>query len=451
MKFEELTLSPEILSGLQNANYDQVTELQKAALPIILDSKDALIKAPKGNDKDASYVITALQKVSQKEEREDISVLILTPGSTAEISDLMDRIGSHAGVQCASVEDGQIDKHKEILQSDADVLIANPAPLLNAVQEQRYIFRNVDLLVIDAADEMLSRNLSQAISDIAKRIICKYQTVIFTGELNKNVNELAERYLNEPVMLETDDQGNSRTLNKPPKVSGSLSHGYIYVPSRMKISTLMAHLEEISNDRCVLFTASKRGTDRLYRILRKNNYKATSLHGKLSDEKRAQRFANFTNGDIQFLIVADISASELDLREVKQVINYDVPNDANEYRFRADLVGLGKTTRLLSLVSKQDRSDINLLENELGQAPKEFPLPEKVKQELNRRKQQKKKRPPKKKNKSQKRNNGRGKKPQKKKKEMELPRPSFDKLSGGRSGEKDAKSGVIGMLKRIFS
>ncbi|HET6527488.1 MAG TPA: DEAD/DEAH box helicase [Balneolaceae bacterium] len=450
MKFEELTLSPEVLSGLQNANYDEVTELQKAALPIILDSKDALIKAPKGNDKDVSCVIAALQKVIQKEDRDEPSVLILTPDSPEQINELMNSLGSDTGIQSASVEGEQADIHKEIQQS-ADVLVANPEPLMNTMQEQRRIFRQVDLLVIDGADEMVSRNLTPVINTIAKRIISKYQTVIYTGELNDDVNKLAERYLNDPQTLETDGRGKARLLNKPPEVSDSLSHGYIYVPPRMKISTLMAHLEEIANDRCVIFTASKRGTDRLYRILRKSNYKTTSLHGKLSDEKRAQRFANFTNGDIQFLLVSDISASELDLREVKQVINYDVPNDADEYRFRADLVGIGKTTRLLSLVSKQDRSDINLLENELGQAPKEFALPEKVKQELNKRKSQKKKRSPGKKSKSQNRNNGRGKKPQKKKKELELPRPSFDKLSGGRTGEKDTKTGVIGMLKKIFS
>jgi superfamily II DNA/RNA helicase len=155
-------------------------------------------------------------------------------------------------------------------------------------------------------------------------------------------------------------------------------------------------------------------------------------------------------------LVADIPAAELGLDRVTQVINYDVPNDPNEYRYRANLVGSGTASRIVSLVSKQDRSDINELENSLGQAPKELPLPDKVKQKLEERKKQKKK---KKKSRGGKRdnrskrgsNNGRGKK--KKDNELQLPRPSYDKLSGGKKGDspKDQKDGVIGLIKKLFS
>src|SRR5699024_2048 len=135
-----------------------------------------------------------------------------------------------------------------------------------------------------------------------------------------------------------------------------LKQSYIKVPPRMKISTLLAHLQNNDSGNSIIFTNSKRGTDKLYRILKKQHMKAVSLHYKLSDERQAQRLANFTNGNVQYLLVSDISAAQLDINGVTRVVNYDVPADANEYRYRAGLIGSGENNHITSLVSKQDQS-----------------------------------------------------------------------------------------------
>jgi superfamily II DNA/RNA helicase len=298
---------------------------------------------------------------------------------------------------------------------------------------------------------MVSLNLESKISDTLKRVLSDHQTVIYTSELNDGVKELSKKYLDNASVIGFENKPGM--LSEPPKVDQNLNHGYIYVPNRMKISTLMAHIDNTPTDNCVIFTASKRGTDRLYRVLRKRNLKATSLHGKLSDEKRSQRFANFANGDVQYLLVADIPAAELDIQRITQVINYDVPNNPDEYRYRTGLVGSGKASRVVSLVSKQDRNDINELESTLGQAPQELPLPDEVKQKLQERKKKKGKSAKKKKKRPQQGNqNGRGKKEED---GLELPRPSYDKLSGGRQGDGHSKqeeeSGVMGLIKKLFS
>lgn len=454
LKFEDMTLSPNIMSGLEDVNYTELTELQEEALPVVLDGKDALIKAAPGGSKIASFVIPALEQINNKEPKEGTSVLVLTPNpeEAQQIDELVWAMGYHAQIECASIDmDGDFEEQAEALQSEVEVIVGNPGPLLDVCAELRFIFRHVDLLVIDEADEMLSLNLDSKIKNITKRVLSDHQTLIYTEELNDDVKEFAKDYLDEPEAVGFEDEPGM--LTEPPELDQNLKQGYIYVPNRMKISTLMAHLEDTPTDNCVIFTASKRGTDRLYRILRKRNLKATSLHGKLSDEKHSQRFANFTNGDVQYLLVADIPAAELQINRVTQVINYDVPADPDEYRYRAGLVGSGKASRLVSLVSKQDRSDINKLENALGKAPKELPLPDKVKQKLEERKEKKnkskKKRDQRPKRGSQ---NGRGKKH--KDDDMQLPRPSYENLSGGRKGDaskKDEKDGVIGLIKKLFS
>lgn len=455
MKFEDMTLSPNIMSGLKDVNYTELTELQEEALPVILDGNDALIKAKPGSSKIASFVIPALQQIDQKEPNEGTSVLVLTPNpeESQEIDNLVWAMGYHAEIECASIDlESDSEEQAEALQSKVEVIVGNPGPLLDVCQDLRFIFRHVDLVVIDEADEMISLNLESKIKNILKRVLSKHQTLIYAEDIDDGVEELTKRYLEDPVAVGFEDDPGM--LKEAPKVDQSLKQGYIYVPNRMKISTLIAHITNTPTDNCVIFTASKRGTDRLYRTLRKRDLKATSLHGKLSDEKRSQRFANFTNGDVQYLLVADIPASELDLENITQVINYDVPADPDEYRYRADLVDSGKASRLVSLVSKQDRSDINKLEQELEQAPKELPLPEEVQQKLEERKK-KKNNGKKKKQSHQKKGsqNGRGKK-QKKDDELQLPRPSYENLSGGRKGdiqEEEDESGVMGLIKKLFN
>ncbi|NGP87234.1 DEAD/DEAH box helicase [Fodinibius halophilus] len=455
MKFEEIDLGPDIMSGLADVNYTELTELQEEVLPAVLEGKDALVKAEPGSDKIASFVIPALEMIDDREEKESASVLVLTPNpeESQQIDELVWAMGYHAQIESASVDmDTEPEEQEEALKSSVQVITGNPGPLADITKKLRFVFRDVKLVVIDATDSMVELGLQSKLKGILRRVLNEHQTIIYTGEMNDEVKKFAKHYLEDPEVIGLDSS--TKMLSEPPKVDSNLSHGYIYVPNRMKITTLMAHIEETPTDNCVIFTASKRGTDRLYRTLRKQNLKATSLHGKLSDEKRAQRFANFTNGDVQYLLVADIPAAELDIQRVTQVINYDVPANPDEYRYRADLVGSGKASRVVSLVSKQDRSDINELESTLKQAPKELNLPKKVKEKLKERKKKKKKGKKKSKHKKKKRhNNGRNKRKKKKKDDLELPRPSYDKLSGGRKGQakKDQKSGVIGLIKELFS
>lgn len=451
-----MSLSPDIMSGLQDISYTELTELQEEVIPAVLDGHDALIKADPGSSRIASFVIPALEQVNNREDKNGTSVLVLTPNpkESKEIDELVWAMGYHAQIECASIDmDTNLEEQKEAIQSEVEVIVGNPGPLLDVCQDLRFIFRHVGMVVIDAADEMATLNLQDKIKNILKRVLNDHQTLIYAKEVNEDVKELTKKYTEDPVAIGFEDKPGM--LTEPPKVDQNLTQGYIYVPNRMKITTLMAHLEDTPEDNCVIFTASKRGTDRLYRTLRKNDLKATSLHGKLSDEKRKQRFSNFTNGDVQYLLVADIPAAELGLDRVTQVINYDVPNDPDEYRYRASLVGSGTASRIVSLVSKQDRSDINELENSLGQAPKELPLPDKVKQKLKERKKQKKKKKSRNDNRDKRSKrgsrNGRGKK--QKDDELQLPRPSYDKLSGGKKGDspKDQKDGVIGLIKKLFS
>ncbi|HAW81281.1 MAG TPA: hypothetical protein DCX27_17205 [Balneola sp.] len=240
-----------------------------------------------------------------------------------------------------------------------------------------------------------------------------------------------------------------------PTVPKNLEHGYINVPPRMKISTLMAHLENSTVERIVVFTASKRTADRLFRIILKKNWGVVSVDESTNKETFNERFQKFTSNEMKILIVGGMSATDIEIDKVTQVINYDVPNEVEEYRYRAELVGSKKAGQLVSLVSKMDRDDIEKITNEVGYAPEEIKLPEEVKKKKKGKSSNTKGRG---KNQNKPHNKTRrspsnNKKAKKKKetadKSYGLPRPSYDGLSGGREG--DRSGGVFGWVKKLFN
>lgn len=264
----------------------------------------------------------------------------------------------------------------------------------------------------------------------------------------------------EPVLANPVLQGEKDVLPDP--VTKNLEQGYINVPPRMKISTLMAHLEQSDSKKVMVFAASKRTTDRLFRIIRKKKWGVVSISDDIDESTYNERFAKFTSGEMRVLLVGGMSAKDVEIEEVQEVINYDVPNEVEEYKYRAELVGKGKAAQIISLVSKMDRDDIKKITDQVGFPPEELPLPKELEDKKKNKKNKKSRSRSKNKgnnnrsgrNKSgrgsKKRNNHRDKKRVKAKK-LELPRPTYDGLSGGRDGnEKQKSNGIFGWVKKLF-
>ncbi|MGF1669959.1 MAG: helicase-related protein, partial [Balneolaceae bacterium] len=345
----------------------------------------------------------------------------------------------HAKIESANIHnEGDPGDQLKLLGSGPPVVIATPERLAKLLEEGRYVLREVRLLVVDQADKISNWD---AINVITKRVISKSQRIFTADKDSKELREAENHYLNEPELI-TDP----KNKNDKPVISSDLTQYYINVPPRSKISTLMAHLKQSSAEPVIVFTASGRTADRLYKIFRKGGLRAVSIHSELDESTKKERFDRFSSSNVQHLIAGNLSADDLAIDHVAQVINYDVPEDVNEYKLRAELVGSGKAARLLSLVSKQDKSDIKTICNSLGYAPEEIPLPKSVKK-----KKKSKKRSEKEPHSSGKYHKHR--REEKKGAPMELPRPTYDKLSGGRSGKKkkEEKSGIAGFFKKLFN
>lgn len=506
MSFSQFRISSDILRGLKDANVENPTPLQKKIIKAIKDGRDLLIKSDGNDNPETAYLVPVLDHIARQERRQGTKTVVLTPypERVEKLESWIRTVGVKAEIGSVVItEQGEKNAQKSKMSSGPTAIVATPGRLAELMEENRVVLREVQHLILDSADEF---DKTDALQVIMQRIIGKHQRIFSVNDADENSLKRIEKLLTDPFKagfeesvkpssISENGNENSQAEAEPEssagmdeeseskteaevEVPGDLTQYYIRVPPRMKISTLIAHLDKTPSDKVIIFAASSRTADRLYRVLRKSGRRASSIHDGLNKNTLDERLGRFTGNDVQHLIVGGISAGELNTGPVTQVINYDVPEETAEYKLRADILGDGRKVRIVSLVSRQDRSDIHEIIENLGYAPEEVPLPDEVRKKSGK-SQPKEKKPAKAKEPARARQTARSKassKPGKKQanksrgkprqrpgsrpdiNEMEpgavgeLPRPSFDKLSGGRSGRKgEEKSWIKRVFKNLFS
>lgn len=452
MSFNQFRLSSDILKGLKDVKVESPSTLQKKIFNTVKEKKDLVINTKIEDAPEIGYLLSLLNEISKSERRQGTRAIILAGDKdrAKQLDEWIWAIGYHASIESACITDDKgTDEQVSAVSAGPVILVATPTKLAAILEKNRMIYREVQQLIVDQAELIMDWDAVEAISN---RIIGNCQRIFTASKDSKELREAESKMLTEPDLVTHEEK--KKKTEKKPSVPKDLTQYYINVPPRSKISTLMAHLDQVPTEAVVVFTASRKTADRLYKIFRKSNKRAVSIHNSLDKDTFNERFGRFTSGNVQHLVAGDLSADDLPLKEATQVINYDVPEDVNEYKLRAELVGDGKKTRIISLVSKQDRSDIQSICDSLGYAPEEVPLPKGVKvktEKKGRSSSGKGKSGKKKKSKS----GGRSKKPREKKKGRKmkgLPRPTFDQLEGGRTGDRsEEKKGIVGLFKKIFS
>ncbi|MFO7848107.1 MAG: DEAD/DEAH box helicase [Balneolaceae bacterium] len=457
------------MKGLKDVQIESPSPLQKKIFNEVETGSDLVVNTTSEEKPELGYLLSLLNAISKSERRQGTRAIILaSDGERArQIDEWVWAIGYHAGIESACISgDEEIKEELAAISAGPVIVISTPQRLAEVLETGRMVFREVEQLIIDQAENIDDWTPVEVIS---QRIInSKCQKVFAAAKDSQQLREAEEKLLNDPKLVKPGEKEESRKANLTKEIiKKDLTQYYINVPPRSKISILMAHLDENKEDTVVIFAASRRTADRLYKILRKSGRRAVSIHDKVDEKTFKERFEMFTSGSVQHLIVGELSAGDIDLEHATKVINYDVPEEVDEYKLRAELVGDGKATKILSLVSKQDRGDIKEICSSLGYAPKELPVPEEVKKKQSQKskpsgngkaksskrdpgkKSRKKERADRRKQRRGSRDKGKGKGKSKKK---GLPRPTFDQLSGGRKGkEKEEKSGVIGFFKKLFS
>lgn len=452
MSFNQFRLSSDILKGLKDTKIESPSPLQKKIFKAVQEKKDLVINTTIGENPEVGYLISLLNELTKSERRQGTRAIIIAGNKdrAKKLDEWIWAIGYHASIESACfTTDGNEEEQISALSAGPVVIVATPDRLSSILGKGRLVFREVSQLIVDQAELIEDW---EAVDVIAKRILGNCQKIFTAAKDSKELREAEKNLLQDPELVTLAK--NTEPIKEAVTINKNLTQYYINVPPRSKITTLMNHLDNHSADSVVIFTASRKTADRLYKIIRKSDKRAVSIHSQLDNDTFKERFERFSSNNVQNLLVGEMSAADLPLERATQVINYDVPEEVDEYKLRAGLVGDGKATRMISLVSKQDREDIDTICKSLGYAPEEIPLPKAVKQKVSGQDIPE----PKSKGSSGNSKKKQPKKESKKKRQAphksklnikELPRPTYDQLDGGRTG-KPRKKGLVGFFKNLF-
>jgi len=361
--FSELALSPALTARLTAAQFSIPTPVQAAAIPPALAGHDVLATAQTGTGKTLAFLIPALERLLQPPaaaRARGIEVLILTPTRelamqiTAQYQQLRPRQLPPAALLVGGLSERP---QLESLRQGARVAVATPGRLEDFLQRQLMRLDGIGLLVLDEADRMLDIGFLPAIRRIVAALPRARQTMCFSATMPPDVARLAGECLRNPQRLSLG------SVSKPaPTVK---LHAY-EVTDGEKLPLLQQLLGKESG-RCLVFARTKRGTERLTKTLTREGFLATMIHGNRSQAQRTKALAGFQEGKFQVLVATDIAARGIHVDDVAHVINFDLPEVADDFVHRVGRTGrAGESGLATTLVHRSQRADLQRMEKQLG-------------------------------------------------------------------------------------
>ena len=343
VEFESLPIPESVLQGIRDAGFKECTPIQAKTLPIALSGKDVAGQAQTGTGKTATFLISTFTRLLNNKPMPQTGKQWIAPRSliiapTRELALQIERdallLGKHCGLKILCVYGGvDYDKQKEAIAKGVDVLIATPGRLIDYYKQKLFSLKSVEVMVIDEADRLFDMGFIVDVRYILRNIspYQKRQSMLFSATLNFRVMELCYEHMNEPVPIKIEPE----TI-----VVEKIKQVLYHVGKNEKLKLLLGLLKSETPGKTLIFTNMKSTAERLELQLKYNDYNAQQISGDLPQKKRIRVLEQFTEGDIDILIATDVASRGLHVDDITHVINYDVPQDPEDYIHR-----IGRTAR----------------------------------------------------------------------------------------------------------
>ncbi len=351
MPFEQLGLQAELLQALSQQGYARPTPIQKSSIPKILEGRDVLAGAQTGTGKTAAFTLPLLQLLNRnKRTGPHPRALVLTPTRelAAQVGESVTTYGKHLPLRSTVIFGGVgINPQKDRLRRGVDVLVATPGRLLDHAGQGTVDLSRVEILILDEADRMLDMGFIHDIRRVLKLLPERRQNLLFSATYSEEIKKLADNLLHRPVMIEV-----ARRNTAAETVSQS-----VHMVDRTKKRELLSHLIlDGAWNQVLVFTRSKHGANRLSHQLNRDGITSTAIHGNKSQSTRTRALQEFKNNKVRVLVATDIAARGLDIDRLPHVVNYELPNVAEDYVHRIGRTGrAGTNGTALSLVSPEEQ------------------------------------------------------------------------------------------------
>ncbi|PTP86204.1 DEAD/DEAH box helicase [Vibrio splendidus] len=352
--FNQLGLSEQLLTTLSELNFTAPTSVQEQAIPLVLEGKDVLAGAQTGTGKTAAFGLPIIQRLIETKDNvipnpKLVRALVLVP--TRELAQqVFDNVTSYAkGIDIkVVVAYGGVSMKVQTdnLRGGADILVATPGRLIDHMFTKNIMLSQTEVLVLDEADRMLDMGFMPDIKRILSRMNDVRQTLFFSATFDNKIKALAHRMMQSPSEIQvTPKNSTADTVTQ-----------MVYPVDKSRKSELLAYLIGSKNWQQVLvFTKTKQGTDALVKELKLDGIKAASINGDKSQGARQKALDDFKSGKVRALIATDVAARGIDIQQLEQVVNYDMPFKAEDYVHRIGRTGrAGNTGLAISLMSQDE-------------------------------------------------------------------------------------------------
>ena len=359
MSFASLGLSAELVRAVTERGYTEPTPIQAQAIPVILKGGDLMGGAQTGTGKTAGFTLPLLQRLADKQVvgKGHIRALVLTPTRelAAQVEESVRMYGKHLPLKSMMMFGGvNINPQIKQLHGRVDILVATPGRLLDHLQQKTVDLSHVEILVLDEADRMLDMGFIRDIKRVIAVLPKKRQNLLFSATFSDEIKLLADGLLTNPALIEVARRNQTAELIEQ----------RVYPVDRERKRDLLTHLITENNwFQVLVFTRTKHGANNLADHLNKHDIPAMAIHGNKSQAARTRALAEFKTAKLQVLVATDIAARGIDIIELPHVVNYELPNVAEDYVHRIGRTGrAGSSGEASSLVCVDEKKLLNDIE-----------------------------------------------------------------------------------------
>jgi len=337
MSFDTLGLAEPLVRALAAKGYSTPTPIQEQSIPTLLEGRDLLGIAQTGTGKTAAFVLPSIQRMAAAPKRvlpTHCRMLVLAPTRelASQIADNARGYGQFSKMSVATVFGGtSINKNRQDMSRGVDILVATPGRLIDLVEQGYCNLKEIEILVLDEADQMLDLGFIHALRKIVKMVPRKRQTLFFSATMPTSIRELAAQFLTDPATV---------SIKPAATTAERVDQTVTFVNQTEKQALLTIILGDPAIDRALVFTRTKHGADRVVKLLAGNGIAANAIHGNKSQPQRERALAAFKSGEVPILVATDIAARGIDVSGVSHVINFELPNVPEQYVHR-----IGRTAR----------------------------------------------------------------------------------------------------------
>ncbi|GLR16231.1 DEAD/DEAH box helicase [Portibacter lacus] len=338
MKFDEYHFNPKIKKALSELGYKRPTDIQYKSIPNILKGEDLLAVAQTGTGKTAAFAIPLIDKLYEKKINQrrasDVNCLVLVPTHelALQIHEVFEKIAKYTTLKTMALIGG-VDQDPQIMKlyKGIDIIIATPGRVFDLISQGALLTHHIEILVLDEADHMLDLGFIKDIEDLIRKLPKRKQTLFFSATINDKIKKIAYSLVRQ----------NAIRIQLSPKdpVAKKVDHSVMYVDMDHKRFFLERVVRENPDAKILAFVRTRVRAERVMKAMERAGIKALTIHGEKEQEERLDVLNKFKNGDIKLVIATDVAARGIDIPNVEIVVNYDLPDESENYVHRVGRTG----------------------------------------------------------------------------------------------------------------